>query len=92
MPGDTTTEVDSEEDFENQSTSRAGVTKKPSQKRSPKKPSIAKLTNRPTLPKPPAGLSVTKGKTLKEVQRKEISKEKGSNTQQLKPGKQHFSY
>nr|CAH0105076.1 unnamed protein product [Daphnia galeata] len=85
LPGESTTEVDSEEDFENQSTSKAGVRKKPSHKRSPKKPSIAKPTNRPTLPKPPDGLSVTKGKTLKEVQRKEICKEKGSNTQQLKP-------
>ncbi len=92
MPGETTTEVDSEEDFENQATSKAGVRKKPSQKKSPKRPSIAKQTNRPTFPKPPTGLSVIKGKTLKEVQRKEVCKEKGSNTQQMKPGKQHFSY
>lgn len=54
-----------------------------------KKPSIVRPTS--FLPKPPAGLRVSKGKTLKEVQRKEVCEEKASNVQQLKPGKQKFN-
>ncbi|KZS09149.1 Uncharacterized protein APZ42_026643 [Daphnia magna] len=66
LPGESTTEVESEEELRSQSTREAGVRGKSSKKRSPKKHNIVKPTS--TLPKPPAGLRVSKGKTLKEEQ------------------------
>ncbi|KAK4027244.1 hypothetical protein OUZ56_016256 [Daphnia magna] len=80
LPGESITEVESEEELGSQSTRKAGQSSK---KSSPKKPSIVRPTS--FLPKPPAGLRVSKGKTLKEVQRKEVCEEKASNVQQLKP-------
>ncbi|XP_045034721.1 uncharacterized protein LOC116935087 isoform X2 [Daphnia magna] len=80
LPGESITEVESEEELGSQSTRKAGQSSK---KKSPKKPSIVRPTT--ILPKPPAGLRVSKGKTLKEVQHKEVCEEKASNVQQLKP-------
>jgi hypothetical protein len=86
LPGESTTEVESEEELGSQSTRKADIGGKMLKKSFPRKPSIVKPTS--TLPKPPAGLRVSKGKTLKEVQLKEVGEEKASNAQQLKPGKQ----
>ncbi|KAK4013894.1 hypothetical protein OUZ56_026446 [Daphnia magna] len=78
---ESTTEVESEEELGSQSTRKAGVKEKSSKKRSPKKPSIVRSTS--TLPKPPAGLRVSKRKTHREVQFNEVFEEKAINASNI---------